>query len=234
MTDNPATTRPKILVVDDHGVSSQHAVSALGRCAGQVRLEHHAEGALVQALAWHPDVICTDLHLPELDGIELIRRIRASWPVDRRPPRIVLLTGDRNALTRNDLSSLNIDHILIKPVSGGQLRKAIQTTTVDEAGMAYQSRAGTELLQLFLEELEHRLPELDRCISLADHRKAAHILHQLIASAAMTGERKLESSLRALAAQCNEGDSTSGLANCYYTLLESSHEFQLRQRVPLP
>jgi CheY-like chemotaxis protein len=228
MTIEPHSGELRILVVDDHDISSRSAVAALRQSTGSIKRAQTAREALATALAWHPDLICMDLHLPDISGLEVIRRIRDAWPPERPQPRIIVLTGDDSGLKQGDLAGLNIDHLLVKPVSGHELREAARlqpNNHINEAG-AYGHKL--ELESLFREELERRLPELDQFISNFDRGRAAAILHQLIASSAMCNERRLETALRALKASCRREDSTADLARSYYAVLELVREFLYR------
>jgi CheY-like chemotaxis protein len=231
MTIEPYSRENRTLVVDDHAISCRYVVAALGQCAGAVKLARNAREALATALTWYPHLICMDIHLPDINGLEVVRRIRLSWPPDKPPPRVIILTGDNSGLKQSDLAALNIDDLLVKPVSGRQLREAARlhlNNRITESG----ARGDVlELRNLFREELERRLPELDQCISNFDRNRAAKILHQLIASSAICNERELESDLRKLDAACRHDDSTADLARAYYALLDSAQKFlfQFRQ-----
>ena len=218
----------RTLVVDDHNISSRFAVAALRQLAGTVKLAPNGKEALATALTWYPELICMDIHLPDINGLDVIRQLRLAWPPDRPPPRIIILTGDDSGLKPCDLAVLNIDGLLVKPVSGQQLREAARlhrTICVPEPDPPEHN---PEIRKLFREELELRLPELDQCISDFDYTRAARILHQLIASSAMCNERKLESTLRELDASCRRDDSTADLARVYFSLIESAREFLYR------
>ena len=229
MTIKPDSDGPRTLVVDDHSISSHHAVTVLRQCPGTVRRVNTAEEGLNEVFSWFPDVICMDLHLPDLDGLHTIQRIRSGWPVDKPPPRVILLTGDDSALNQHTLSALNIERLLLKPVSGLELREAVH---FPENGEIKEPRPGDHekgMLDLFRSELDQRLPELDRCIREIDLRGVSDILHQLIASAAITGQTRLEASFRALDSQCRQGASTTAVASSYYAVLECAHSFLYQQ-----
>jgi CheY-like chemotaxis protein len=225
MTIEPYSGKNRTLVVDDHGISSRFVVAALGQMAGAVKLARNASEALATALTWCPHLICMDLHLPDINGLEVVRRIRLAWPPDKPPPRVIILTGDDSGLKQCELAALNIEALLVKPVSGQQLREAAgleRKNRVTESGPGGDK---LELRGLFREELARRLPELDQCISNFDRQGTIRILHQLIASSAICNERELESGLRRLDATCRRDDSTADLAQAYFSLLGSAQGF---------
>jgi CheY-like chemotaxis protein len=225
MTIEPQSGDHKILVVDDHSISGRFAMAALRQSSGSIKWARTASEALAMALAWYPDLICMDLNLPDIGGLEVIRRIRLEWPADRPQPRIIVLTGDDSGSSQSDLTDLNVDRLLVKPVSRHQLREAARLQADNHIKEAGPDEHRLELENLFRQELEQRLPELDRCISNFDHDEAVAILHQLIASSAICSEHRFESALRALGVSCRRQDSTAELAQSYYAVLELAQEY---------
>ena len=158
MTIEPYSGNNRTLVVDDHGISSRFVVAALEQCAGAVKLARNASEALAIALTWRPHLICMDLHLPDINGLEVIRRIRLAWPPDKPPPRVIILTGDDSGLKQCELAALNIDALLVKPVSGQQLREAARLERKNRVTESGPGGDKLELRNLFREELERRNP----------------------------------------------------------------------------
>ena len=58
-----------------------------------------------------PDVLLTELMLPRLDGLELLRRL----PETGAEPRVIVLTGFFNAKVVADCSALGADYFMPKP-----------------------------------------------------------------------------------------------------------------------
>src|SRR5574341_86259 len=72
----------RVLVVDDEPQIRRALMHTLEANGFDVRTVATGEEALT-ALKWHPDVILLDLMLPDLDGLEVARRIReqAATPI---------------------------------------------------------------------------------------------------------------------------------------------------------
>lgn len=95
MTPNPI----RVLVVDDHPMIREGVSAVLERASDIAVVGEAANGleAVENFRRYLPDVTLMDLQMPELDGVEAIRRIREDSPT----ARIIVLTtytGDVKAL----------------------------------------------------------------------------------------------------------------------------------------
>jgi len=66
----------KILVVDDSTEFSEMLVSVLQAEGHTVVTAQDGLQAISKIEVWNPDLIITDIHMPALNGLEMIRRIR--------------------------------------------------------------------------------------------------------------------------------------------------------------
>ncbi len=79
----------KILVVDDEPDMAESVRLILERGGHQVVVETEAPRAPDVAAAERPDVVLTDLRMPDLDGLELMERLKAR----QMDLPVVVLTG---------------------------------------------------------------------------------------------------------------------------------------------
>jgi two-component system KDP operon response regulator KdpE len=81
----------KILVVDDEPQITRVLRRSLGAHRYDVRVAAEGEAALELFHDWNPDLVITDLSMPNMDGLEVCRRIRAESDV---PVIVLSVKGD--------------------------------------------------------------------------------------------------------------------------------------------
>ena len=111
-------TRGKVLVVDDEPTIADVVSRYLVRAGYQARVAATGQDALARAAADHPDVVVLDLMLPDLDGLEVMRRLRKQ---NGRRMAIILLTARGEESDRIVGLRLGADDYVVKPFSAGEL-----------------------------------------------------------------------------------------------------------------
>lgn len=66
----------KILVVDDEGLFLKIFTTKLGRHNYEIITAENGEEGYKKALSEHPDLVLTDLYMPGLDGLEMVKKLR--------------------------------------------------------------------------------------------------------------------------------------------------------------
>jgi DNA-binding NtrC family response regulator len=79
----------RVLIVDDDAEGREALAELTARWGYDVVSAADGAEALRRAIEWHPDVILTDLVMPNMDGLWLLRALRAELPACP----VVLLTG---------------------------------------------------------------------------------------------------------------------------------------------
>src|SRR5690242_4431158 len=90
----PPKARIRVLIADDHGVVREGLVSMIQRNKADMTVVGEASNGREAVELWkehRPDVTLLDLRMPELDGVDAIKEIRAS---DENARIIVLTTFD--------------------------------------------------------------------------------------------------------------------------------------------
>ena len=87
----------------------------------------------------HFDVIMSDLRMPNLDGIELLKKVRDDWP----EIPFLMLTADRTETSVLSAQDLGVDAYIAKPFSPSQLLKTLHTIFErrDPTGLAFWQRS---------------------------------------------------------------------------------------------
>lgn len=112
----------RILVVDDDVPSREALVDALHVQGYQLAVANDGQQALEMLDAWAPELIISDLRMPRIDGLELLRRVRARLPA----LPFVLLTAHGTSQTQASAEQLGVVGYLEKPVALLELFAAIE------------------------------------------------------------------------------------------------------------
>jgi two-component system KDP operon response regulator KdpE len=115
-TENLDKNLPRILVVDDEKAMQRFLKNALSSAEFSVHIAGGGKEALAAAAAIRPDLIILDLGLPDMDGVEVLRRLR-EWT---QVPIIILSVRDREDEKVAALDS-GADDYVTKPFGIGEL-----------------------------------------------------------------------------------------------------------------
>jgi PAS domain S-box-containing protein len=109
----------KVLVVDDNVDAAETLGLLLAAYGHEVVIEHDSLRALDRARSVAPDVCLLDIGLPEIDGRELARRLRAQ--PETADAVLVAVTGYGQQQDREDAFAAGFQHHLVKPVDAETL-----------------------------------------------------------------------------------------------------------------
>ena len=116
----PALAKPaamsgnRILVVDDNRDSAESLAMLLEMSGNQTQTAHDGLKALEAAAKFRPDAMLLDIGLPELNGYEVCRRVRAQPGGERMV--LIALTGWGQDQDRQKSTAAGFDSHLVKPV----------------------------------------------------------------------------------------------------------------------
>jgi len=148
-------TEPKILVIDDEPQIVRALRTILQARRFQVLVAYNGETGLALAAAQQPDIIILDLGLPDLDGVEVCRRLR-EWT---QTPIIVLSARDSE---QDKVLALNqgADDYLTKPFGIEELIARLRVALRHSAQAGSTASApliGSDALQIDL--AQHRVTQ---------------------------------------------------------------------------
>lgn len=116
MTNGIPSSHSRILVVDDEASVCDVIKRYLEREGYQVHVAGDGKSALIAAAAFTPDLVVLDLMLPQLDGLEVCRRLRSQSMVP-----IIMLTARDEETDKLAGFTTGADDYLTKPFSPAEL-----------------------------------------------------------------------------------------------------------------
>src|SRR6187397_3146992 len=130
---------PTILVVDDDAESRTAMVKVLDSVSYKTMEADNGQQALDLILQGGIDILVTDLRLPVLDGVELLKRTKAA----DQEMEVILITGDGTVQVDVEAIKEGAYDFITKPVKKAQLLHAVEKA----AEKQYLSRENRELRQ---------------------------------------------------------------------------------------
>ena len=113
----------RILVAEDDFPSAQLLKAYLKRSDYVVEMAVNGKEALAMIKKSNYDVLLTDWMMPEMDGVELIRHVRA----EVKPcPLIIMITAIDSQSARTHALQVGADDFLVKPYGREQLLKSLE------------------------------------------------------------------------------------------------------------
>ncbi|MFT5835988.1 MAG: two-component system response regulator VanR [Sulfurimonas sp.] len=112
----------KVLFVEDEEIIRKKTVSSLEYIVGQVKAASNGIEALDILKTFTPDLIITDLKMPDMNGIELIKKIRKN----NTEICIIVLTAYSDEKYLIELIDMHIEKYIIKPINLEKLIIALE------------------------------------------------------------------------------------------------------------
>jgi DNA-binding NarL/FixJ family response regulator len=137
MREASSMARPTILLADDHVVFMDGIVRILSPCFDVVGTVTDGSAILEAAARLHPDVIVTDISMPNVSGLEGLRQLKAK----RITSKVIFLTMHADAGLAADAFRLGAKGFVLKHSSGEEVIKAIEEVL---QGHTYMSAAVTD------------------------------------------------------------------------------------------
>lgn len=129
--------KPLILVVEDDAAVRNLITTTLRAHQYRFLTATNGESAVLEASSHNPEIVLLDLGLPDIDGVEVIRRIR-SW--SNLP--IIVISARSEDMDKIDALDAGADDYLTKPFSVEELLARLRVTqrrlTILQAGALNQ------------------------------------------------------------------------------------------------
>jgi two-component system, OmpR family, KDP operon response regulator KdpE len=114
----------RIVIVDDEPQILRALRINLQARGYEVHTTGHGIGALAAAASFRPDLMVLDLGLPDIDGVEVIRKLRAWTALP-----IVVLSGRADSRDKVDALDAGADDYITKPFGIDELLARIRAVT---------------------------------------------------------------------------------------------------------
>ena len=121
----------RVLIVDDNLTNLKLLTCLLAPEQCEVSTATSAQGALELLEASPPDLLLLDLQLPDMDGLELTRRLRAH-PVLAKLP-IVAVTAYAMKGDEDKARAAGVDSYVTKPIAKDEFRRIVSKFLNGEA-----------------------------------------------------------------------------------------------------
>src|SRR5687768_11316429 len=140
----------RVLIVDDDRALRDALRRALVLAGYDTVLVESGEAALTEIAARAPDAVVLDIGLPDVDGLEVCRRLRGAG---NRVP-VLMLTARDAVEDRIDGLDAGADDYLVKPFDVGELQARLRAL-LRRSGVNGDPAAGIEFEELRLDPARH-------------------------------------------------------------------------------
>ena len=229
----PAGPARRVLLVDDNPVNLKLASELIRLWGHAVTEAEHGEAALQHFRDADFDLVILDIQMPDIDGVELLRRMRAAKPAARTPA--VALTANILDGEAERLLEQGFDYFIGKPIDESRFRALLdgdegqagaaapaetQTSSaadcsLDPAHSLALAADNADLLRQIFEILERDLPEHRRQLLAAgaagDRERLGALAHKLHGVTCYASLPRLRRSILALQ-HCLAREDTHGEA----------------------
>jgi PAS domain S-box-containing protein len=236
------TAALRLLVAEDNAVNRRLALALLGKLGYRADVVENGREVL-DALKRKPyDVVLMDVQMPELDGLEATRRIRARF-APGEGPTIIATTANAMEADREECFAAGMDDHLSKPIRVDKLSRALARcrplTNARRVGVTDDSAAPSddaldraaldalasslggggegwaavrELIDAFLEDAPAEIATLRSAVERGDAGEARRLAHTLNSNGATFGAQAFSELCRELEAVAQRGALTGGPA----------------------
>ncbi len=117
----------KILIIDDEWTIQLALQARLSAHGFSVQLASDGPSGLLAAQQYQPDVILLDLRMPDMDGFEVLRRLRSASETSSIP--VIILTANIQDSVKQQARSAGATRFLTKPFESKDIINAILAAT---------------------------------------------------------------------------------------------------------
>jgi CheY-like chemotaxis protein len=143
---SPLATNLRILVAEDNEFNAQLLEQLLARRGHRVQLAPNGREALAMAETQAFDLMLLDVHMPELDGFQVVRAVREREQTAGGHLPIIALTARSRQADREQCLAAGMDDFLAKPIQAGDLWAAIDRAHRRDGGSGVRDETNAAVL----------------------------------------------------------------------------------------
>jgi signal transduction histidine kinase/CheY-like chemotaxis protein/HPt (histidine-containing phosphotransfer) domain-containing protein len=234
--------RLRILLAEDNKINQQYAAAILNKAGCHVTIVENGHQAVEAVRDADFDLILMDVQMPELDGVEATRQIRALPEPKNRVP-IFAMTAHAMRGASEEYLAAGMDDYITKPFQPALLLAKLErlaenlpaeeAQVPDDVALPILNTANLEelsavlppdklaaLIALYLREAEGHLLEIAAHEKAGDWAAIARTAHMLVSSAGNLGALQTSALAREVEHVCRSGDS-AGIAPMLAELRQS-------------
>lgn len=170
-----------ILLVEDDAILQSQMKIFLSKFFGYVESANNGEEALKKYEQKKYDLVVTDLTMPKMDGLELVKHIKQI----AEDQKIIVISAHSESQRLIELINLGVDGFLLKPINVPQMIQRLHTLAhaiYDQKMLKYFSKMLEETNQELKQSniaLENALHEISYCkVHKTHHTRETYISHE--------------------------------------------------------
>lgn len=214
-----------VLLVDDDAFNVKLTIMILQRWGVKVDYALSGSDALAMISRNEYDLVLTDIHMPDMSGIELTQKIRAMVDINKASVPIIAITANIMQDELDHYMKSGMDDYVLKPYREAELfakladQLGFENLVVSESPIENADEISKEIefdlrdvkrfsggnkkamaviLNSFISENKRNLETLDLCLQNNDYSTIAALAHKMLTSYGHLGVKDLSEELRKL------------------------------------
>jgi len=152
----------RVLVVDDHSLFRDGIVSLLDAAGFEVIGQaNNGIAAVDEALRLHPELVLLDIHMPEMNGLEALKRIKSALP----ETHVVMLTVAEDETYLAEAIKSGADGYLLKHLGGPEFIELLEGLKRGEAAITRKTAT------FLMKQIAHPKVGHDRPVTVLSDRE---------------------------------------------------------------
>lgn len=126
----PGFDKKKVMIADDDSILRE-LLKGILRTAGHIVVGEASNGeqAIAMVEKTSPEVLCLDIHMPKMDGMQCLEALKASMP----QLTIIMISGEATLPVVQEALSKGAGGFIVKPFNAAKVLDTIQRVCAKQA-----------------------------------------------------------------------------------------------------